>query len=312
MKKKSVTILLPVYNEEASFTLIQSCMEQVIRENPNYEWEFLFVNDGSSDGSLQRMEDLHRSDAHYCYVDLSRNYGKEIAMLAGFDYAKGDALIIMDADMQHPVEVIPEMLRYWEEGYDDVYARRRSSEETWLKRSCSKLYYEVLQRTTRVPIQKNTGDFRLLDRKCVAAIRRVREIERNTKGIYSWIGFRKKGIWYEQKARVEGESKWSFMMLLNLAVNGITSYTIAPLRISMMLGMFVSLVAFLYALYIIAATLIWGESVAGFPTLMISILFLGGLQLFCMGIIGEYLGRVFNETKGRPCYFVQSYNGNHE
>lgn len=312
MKKKSVTILLPVYNEEASFTLIQSCMEQVIRENPNYEWEFLFVNDGSSDGSLQRMEDLHRSDAHYCYVDLSRNYGKEVAMLAGFDYAKGDALIIMDADMQHPVEVIPEMLRYWEEGYDDVYARRRSSEETWFKRSCSKLYYAALQLTTRVPIQKNTGDFRLLDRKCVAAIRRVREIERNTKGIYSWIGFRKKGIWYEQKARVEGESKWSFMMLLNLAVNGITSYTIAPLRISMMLGMFVSLVAFLYALYIIAATLIWGESVAGFPTLMISILFLGGLQLFCMGIIGEYLGRVFNETKGRPCYFVQSYNGNHE
>lgn len=306
---KKVTILLPTYNEEDSFPLIQTCMEQVLRENPHYEWEFLFVNDGSTDGSLQKMEEFHQRDARYCYVDLSRNYGKEIAMMAGFDYAKGDAMIIMDSDMQHPVDVIPEMLKYWEEGYDDVYAQRQSSKETWFKRYSSRLYYNLLQRTTRVPIQKNTGDFRLLDRKCITAIQRIRETERNTKGIYSWIGFRKKGIWYQQKERAEGSSKWSFGALLNLAVNGITSYTVAPLRLSMMMGICVSIVAFVYALYIVFATMMWGEPVAGFPTLMISILFIGGVQLFCLGIIGEYLGRIFNESKGRPCYFIQSYNG---
>ncbi len=309
MTKKLVTILLPAYNEEASFPLIDRCMQQVLEENPGYEWEFLFVNDGSKDNTLQQMIRFHQSDPHYNYIDLSRNYGKEVAMMAGFDYAQGDAMIIMDADMQHPVSVIPEMLKYWEEGYDDVYAQRKTSQETWFKRKSSQWYYKVLQGLTRVPIQQNTGDFRLLDRSCIDALRQMRERERNTKGLYSWIGFHKKGIWYEQKEREAGVTKWSFLSLLGLAVNGIMSYTIAPLRISTMLGLIVSLAAFIYLIYILITTLLFGDPVAGYPTIMVTMLFLGGVQLLSLGIIGEYLGKVFNETKGRPGYFVNSYNG---
>ena len=284
-------------------------MTQVLRENPTYDWEFLFVNDGSTDNSLHQMIRLHSEDSHYNYVDLSRNYGKEIGMMAGFDYATGDALIIMDADMQHPVDVIPEMLRWWEQGYDDVYAERTSSKETWFKRKTSQWYYSLLQRLTRVPIQKNTGDFRLLDRSCIEALKSMRETERNTKGMYSWIGFRKKGIAYQQKERSAGETKWSTKALFSLAMNGILSYTIAPLRIASLVGLAVSVTAFFYLVYILVTTMVYGEPVAGYPTIMVTVLFLGGVQLLCLGIIGEYLGRVFNEVKGRPGYFINSYNG---
>ena len=309
---KKITILLPAYNEESSFSLITQCMNQVRKENPAYEWEFLFVNDGSTDNTLQQIIRLHESDPHYSYVDLSRNYGKEIAMMAGFDYATGDAVIIMDADMQHPVDVIPEMIKYWEEGYDGVYAQRQGSKESWLKRKSSQWYYKLLQFLTRVPIQKDTGDFRLLDRSCIEALKQMREVERNTKGMYSWIGFRKKGIFYQQRERQEGKSKWSFISLINLALNGIMSYTIAPLRIASILGLFISFIAFFYLIYIIVTTLIYGEPVQGYPTIMVTVLFLGGIQLIGLGIIGEYLGRVFNEVKGRPGYFINSYNGKRE
>ena len=308
--KKLVSILLPAYNEEKSFPLIRQCMNQVLLENPDYDWEFLFINDGSKDNTLQQMIKLHNDDPqHYSYVDLSRNFGKEVAMMAGFDYAKGDALIIMDSDMQHPVEVIPEMLKYWEEGYDDVYAQRKSSKESWLKKQTSRMYYRMLQRMTRVPIQKDTGDFRLLDRSCIEALKQMRETERNTKGLYSWIGFHKKGIMYDQKERQEGETKWSMMQLIELAINGLTSYTVAPLRISTILGAMVGLTGFMYLAYIVFKTVLFGEPMAGCPTIMVTMLFMGGVQLLGLGIIGEYLGKVFNETKGRPGYFINSYNG---
>ena len=284
-------------------------MSQVLRENPGYDWEFLFVNDGSTDNSLQQMIRLRNEDSRYNYIDLSRNYGKEIGMMAGFVYATGDALIIMDSDMQHPVDVIPEMLSWWEKGYDDVYAERTASKETWFKRKTSQWYYSLLQRLTRVPIQKNTGDFRLLDRSCVEALKSMRETERNTKGMYSWIGFRKKGIVYQQKERKAGETKWSTKALLSLAMNGILSYTIAPLRIASLMGLMVSMIAFIYLVYILVTTMVYGEPVAGYPTIMVTVLFLGGVQLLCLGIIGEYLGRIFNEVKGRPGYFINSYNG---
>ena len=229
-------------------------------------------------------------------------------MMAGFDYAKGDAVIIMDADMQHPISAIPEMLQWWEEGYDDVYAQRRSSRESWFKKKTSQWYYTMLQRLTRVPIQKNTGDFRLLDRTCVEALRKMRESERNTKGLYSWIGFKKKGIYYDQLERQQGSSKWRFSQLVNLAINGMTSYTVAPLRIAMYMGIGVSFVAFLYLVYILITTLLYGDPVAGYPTIMVTILFLGGIQLLTIGVLGEYLGRVFNETKNRPDYVVREFN----
>lgn len=307
---KNITILLPAYNEEASFGRLEDCMNRVLADNAGYEWKFLMVNDGSSDNTLQQMIRLHNKDPkHWDYLDLSRNYGKEVAMMAGFDYADSDAIIIMDSDMQHPVDVIPEMLRWWEEGYDDVYAQRRGSKESWFKRKTSQMYYKLLQKMTRVPIQKDTGDFRLLDRSCVEALRQMRETERNTKGMYSWIGFRKKGITYQQLMREEGTSKWSVGQLVNLALNGIMSYTTAPLRLVSFLGLIVSFVAFMYLIYIIVVTNVYGEPVAGYPTIMVTILFLGGIQLIGLGIIGEYLGKVFNEVKGRPGYFINSYNG---
>ena len=309
---KKITILLPAYNEEKSFDLIRQNMNQVREDNPNYEWEFLLVNDGSTDNTLQQMIRLHNEDGHFSYLDLSRNYGKEIAMMAGFDYVDSDAMIIMDADMQHPINVIPEMIKWWEQGYDDVYAQRRTSKETWFKKKSSQLYYRILQSTTRIPIQKNTGDFRLLDRSCIDALCRLRETERNTKGLYSWIGFKKKGIFYDQLERTEGESKWKFSALVNLALNGITSYTTAPLRIASILGLIISLIAFLYLIYIWCSTMLFGDPVAGYPTIMVTMLFLGGIQLLGLGIIGEYLGRVFNEVKGRPGYFINSYNGKKE
>lgn len=309
--KNKVSILLPAYNEEASFGLLEQCMSQVICDNPDYDWEFLLVNDGSSDNTLQLMEKLYQQDsAHYSFLDLSRNYGKEIAMMAGFDYVTGDAVIIMDSDMQHPISVIPEMLSWWEQGYDDVYAQRRTSKESFLKRKTSQWYYKILQKLTRIPIQKDTGDFRLLDRTCINALRQMRESERNTKGMYSWIGFHKKGIWYEQLERTTGETKWNAWSLLNLAINGIMSYTIAPLRVASLMGICVSFFAFAYLIYIIFKTILFGEDVQGYPTLMVTLLLLGGMILLSLGIIGEYLGKIFNETKGRPVYFINSYNGN--
>lgn len=309
--KKKVSILLPAYNEEASFGLLEQCMSQVICDNPDYDWEFLLVNDGSSDNTLQLMEKLYQQDsAHYSFLDLSRNYRKEIAMMAGFDYVTGDAVIIMDSDMQHPISVIPEMLSWWEQGYDDVYAQRRTSKESFLKRKTSQWYYKILQKLTRIPIQKDTGDFRLLDRTCINALRQMRESERNTKGMYSWIGFHKKGIWYEQLERTTGETKWNAWSLLNLAINGIMSYTIAPLRVASLMGICVSFFAFAYLIYIIFKTILFGEDVQGYPTLMVTLLLLGGMILLSLGIIGEYLGKIFNETKGRPVYFINSYNGN--
>ncbi len=306
---KRVTILLPAYNEADSMDYLYEKMMQVAKENSGYEWEFLLVNDGSTDDTLMKMKAMREADQRFSYIDLSRNFGKELAMMAGFDYATGDALIIMDADMQHPISLIPQMLERWEEGYQDVYARRKSSKEGWLKRKTSHFYYKILKHTTRIPIQEDTGDFRLLDRACVAALQQMHETQRNTKGMYSWIGFRKYGLTYAQLEREHGSTKWNYTQLFNLAMNGITSYTTAPLRISSLLGIVFSMIGFCYLIYIVFSTLFFGEEVRGYPTLMVTILFLGGIQLLSLGIIGEYLSCIFNESKQRPGYIVNTYNG---
>lgn len=305
---KTITIILPAYNEADSMAELKTCMEKVLADNINYAWEFLIVNDGSNDDTLLLTQQLCNEDKHYHYIDLSRNYGKEIAIMAGLDYAQGDAVIIMDADMQHPIDIIPKMLSYWEEGYDDVYAQRQISHETWIKRKTSKIYYKILQKSTNIAIQKDTGDFRLLDRKCIEALKKMRETDRNNKGMFSWIGFRKKGIYYQQNIRKYGQTKWSYYKLLNLALTGITSFTTTPLRFASVFGILVSLLAFLYLVYIIFKTLIVGDPVQGYPTLMVTILFLGGIQLIALGIIGEYLSHIFNETKQRPGYFIREYH----
>lgn len=307
---KKVTILIPCYNEEQSLPLLYEQLAALTDNHTEYDWEILFVNDGSKDNTIQLIKQLSQKDNRIAYVDLSRNFGKEAAMLAGFDYATGDCMVIMDADLQHPPHLIPKMLKHWEAGYDDVYAKRTTrGKESWLRKNLSLLYYKLLQKTTRVEILQNVGDFRLLDRKCIDTLKQLRESERYTKGMFCWIGFNKKEIEFEQGDRVAGQTSWNYFSLFNLAIEGITSFTIAPLRLSTMMGVIVSIIAFIYMCIIITKTIIWGEDVQGFPTLMVVILFLGGVQLLSLGIIGEYLGRIFHETKNRPVYVVKEYKG---
>ncbi|MGP1420927.1 MAG: glycosyltransferase family 2 protein [Tannerella sp.] len=307
---KKVSVLIPAYNEQESLLILYERLRTLMDAHTEYAWEVVFVNDGSRDHTLLLLAQLHEKDLRINYVDLSRNYGKEVAMLAGFDYVTGDCMVIMDADLQHPPELIPDMLRYWEEGYDDVYARRRTNEkESFLRKKLRRIFYATLRKAAHMPIQQDTGDFRLLDRICINAMKQLRESQRYTKGMFSWIGFRKKELLFDQQCRVAGESKWSFFKLLNLAVEGITSFTVAPLRIASVSGAIVSLLAFVYGIYIFVTNLIYDDPVDGFPTIMVTILFLGGVQLLSIGIIGEYLGRIFNETKKRPVYFARSYNG---
>lgn len=306
---KKVSLLIPAYNEQESLPLLYQKIVEVTDTLPQYEWEFMFVNDGSKDNTLNILRQLRSNDRRVNYIDLARNFGKEVAMLAGFDHVTGDCMIIMDADLQHPPTVIPDFLAKWEEGYEDVYAIRKTrGEESWLRKQFSLLFYKILQKTTRVDILQNVGDFRLLDRKCIDMLKQLRESERYTKGMFCWIGCKKIGVEFEQGDRVAGQSSWNFMSLLNLAIEGITSFTTAPLRIATFSGVCIAALAFIYLVYIIIKAMVWGDPVAGFPSLMAVILFIGGIQILFLGVIGEYLGRVFNETKNRPVYFVESVN----
>ena len=308
-KKKLVTILVPAYNEQEVLHLLYDRLEKLMNENTNYDFEVLLVNDGSKDKTFEIMQELREKDKRFCYLNLSRNFGKETAMIAGLDYCKGDAVVIIDADLQDPPELIPEMIKYWEEGYDDVYAKRKSREgETWLKKFTSKMYYRVLQGFTRIEIQKDTGDFRLLDRRCVEALKSMRENQRYTKGLFSIIGYNKQEILYDRDPRAAGQTKWNYGKLIDLSIDGITSFTTSPLRWAALIGCGVSVIGFVYMLYIIIKTIVTGIDVPGYASLMVVILFLGGIQLIFLGIIGEYLGRTFNESKHRPLYFIERYN----
>lgn len=308
-KKKLITILVPAYNEQEVLHLLYDRLEKLMNENTNYDFEVLLVNDGSKDKTFEIMQELRKKDKRFCYLSLSRNFGKETAMIAGLDYCKGDAVVIIDADLQDPPELIPEMIKYWEEGYDDVYAKRKSREgETWLKKFTSKMYYRVLQGFTRIEIQKDTGDFRLLDRRCVEALKSMRENQRYTKGLFSIIGYNKKEILYDRDPRAAGQTKWNYGKLIDLSIDGITSFTTSPLRWAALIGCGVSVIGFVYMLYIIIKTIVTGIDVPGYASLMVVILFLGGIQLIFLGIIGEYLGRTFNESKHRPLYFIERYN----
>lgn len=307
--KKKITVLIPAYNEEAVLPLLQERLNALGGTLPKYDLEFLFVNDGSRDNTMQLIRDWAQKDHRVSYVNLSRNFGKEAGMLAGFDHIHSDATVIIDADLQDPPELIPEMVELWEQGYDDVYARRRSRQgETWLKRTTSEWYYRVLQRSTHIPIQRDTGDFRLLDKRCVAALIKLRESERNTKALFSWVGYKKKELLYDRDPRAAGTTKWNYRKLINLALDGITSFTTAPLRIATVVGALVSLAAFVYIAYLVVRPLFGVATIPGYSSTMAVILFLGGVQLLSLGIIGEYVGRIFKETKNRPAYLVEDYH----
>lgn len=306
---KKVSVIIPCYNEAQSIPLLYEELCKLAQTEPAYVWEFLFINDGSRDKTLDELTKLRKDDNRCNYVDLSRNYGKEVALLAGFDYATGDCAVIMDADLQHPPHVAHDMLRKWEDGFDDVYARRVTrGKESWLRKSLSLAYYKLLSKSTRIDVLPNVGDFRLLDRCCLDALRKMREQCRYTKGMYCYVGFKKTFVDFETQDRVAGQSSMSYRVLIRLAIEGLTAYTTSPLQWATGIGVVVSLISFLYAIWVVVKTIVYGDPVAGFPTLLIAILFLGGIQLLSLGIIGEYLGRVFNETKNRPVYFVRTYN----
>ena len=307
---KTITVLIPCYNEEKSLDLLYERMKKLIDDMSAYQFKVLLGNDGSVDHTLDKMQQLHAKDSMVSYLSLSRNFGKEIAMLAGLDYAEGDAVIIMDADLQDPPELIPQMIREWENGYDDVYARRRSrAGETWFKKATAHWYYRILQKFADIDIPADVGDFRLLDRQAVDALCSLRERQRYTKGLFSWIGYNKKELLFDRDPRAAGNSKMNFIKLLGLAVDGITSFSVAPLRLASILGLIISTVAFAYLVFVIVKTLLFGDPVAGYPSMISIILFMGGIQLIVLGIIGEYVGRIFYEAKGRPDYLVGEYNG---
>lgn len=306
---KLVTILVPAYNEQEVLHMLYERLKNIMDNLSSYRFEVLLVNDGSKDDTLIVMKELRSMDNRICYLNLSRNFGKETAMIAGLDYAKGDCVIIIDADLQDPPELIPDMLKFWEEGYDDVYAKRKSRKgESFLKKFTSKMYYKMLQSVTNIEIQKDTGDFRLLDRRCVEALKSIRESQRYTKGLFSWIGYNKKEILFDRDPRAAGKTKWNYGKLINLSIDGLTSFTTTPLRFAAVMGILVSLAGFIYMLAIIIKTIIYGIDVPGYSSTMVVILFLGGIQLIFLGVIGEYLGRTFNESKRRPIYFVERYN----
>ena len=310
---KKISIIIPAYNEEESLPILKQRMEKLMNSMENYEFEILFINDGSKDNTINIIKEMREEDNRINYVDFSRNFGKEIAMIAGLDYATGDCAIFMDADLQDPPELIPELVKYWEQGYDDVYAKRRSRKgETWLKKFTSKMYYKILQKTTKIEIQKDTGDFRLLDKRCVNALKKLREAERNTKSMFSWIGYKKKEVLYDRDPRVAGKTKWNYIKLIDLAIDGITSFTTSPLRISTYIAIPTFFLLFGYFIYVIAKCFVIKQAIQAFQAIILLILFFSGVQILLFGIVGEYLGRIFNETKNRPLYLVNEYNGKKE
>jgi glycosyltransferase involved in cell wall biosynthesis len=300
-----LSIVVPAYNEEAVLPEFHRRTAAVLDGLP-MEAEVIYVNDGSMDRTLHVLRELRVRDARVGIVDLSRNFGKEIALTAGLDVARGDAVIVIDADLQDPPELIPELLRKWSEGYDVVYAQRGSrAGESLAKKATAYAFYRLIQRMSRVRVPADTGDFRLLSRRALDALTQLREQHRFMKGLFAWIGFPQAGVPYRRDARFAGDTKWNYWRLWNFALDGITSFSIAPLKVATYLGLSIAAFAFFYALWIVAKTLIWGDPVPGFPTLIVVVLFLGGMQLTFLGIIGEYLGRMFDETKRRPLYVLK-------
>jgi glycosyltransferase involved in cell wall biosynthesis len=307
LKNPELSIVIPVYNED---TIIEEFHQRLCRvlEPLPFSTEILYVNDGSRDNSLNIIQDLQKKDPRIGLVDLSRNFGKEIALSAGLDYCQGDAVIVIDADLQDPPELIPALIERWQQGFDVVCAKRSSrAGETWFKKISAHVFYRILQRLSNIQIPLDTGDFRLISRRVVESLKKLRETHRFMKGLFSWVGFKTTFVTYEREPRIGGKSKWNYWKLIDLAIEGITSFSTRPLKFATYFGFLVALYAFSYGVLIIYKTLVYGEPVSGYPSLMVVILFLGGVQLITLGIVGEYLGRIFVETKQRPLYLINTY-----
>lgn len=300
-----LSVVIPIHNEEETISAFDARLRAVIATVPA-QTEVIYINDGSTDRSLALLRELRCRSSDIAILDLSRNFGKEIALAAGLDHAHGDAVVIIDADLQDPPELIPVLFAKWQEGFDNVYAQRVSrAGESWLKRATAHAFYRALNRTSAHPLPVDTGDFRLLSRRAVDALCQLRERRRFMKGLYGWVGFNEAAVPYHRSPRISGKSSFSYWRLWRLALDGITSSTIAPLQLTSYLGIAISALSGLYGFYIIVRTLLMGNPVAGYPSLIVIVLFLGGIQLLSLGIIGEYLGRLLDESKARPLYFVR-------
>ncbi len=282
-----LSIIVPAYNEQEVLDEFYQRTKSVLTEL-NSEYELIFVNDGSKDNTLKILEKLHSIDNNIVIIDLSRNFGKEIAMTAGLDYAKGDAVIIIDADLQDPPELIPELVEQWKNGYDNVYAKRVGRQgESLIKKITAHLFYRIINKMSNINIPKDTGDFRLLSRRAVEALKQLPERNRFMKGLYAWIGFPEKAVIYKRDPRFAGDTKWNYWRLWNFALEGITSFSEIPLKLASYFGLLIAFGSFIYGLFIIRETLVYGIDVPGYPSLVVIVLFLGGIQLIFIGILGE-------------------------
>ena len=305
----ALSIVVPAYNEEEVLPQFHARLAAALA-GIGLTWEVVYVNDGSKDGTLAVMLGLQAQDQRASVLNLSRNFGKEIALTAGLDHARGaEAVIVIDADLQDPPEVIPDLIAAWRQGFDVAYAQRNTrAGETWLKKATASAFYRLMQRISgKVQLPPDTGDFRLMSRRALDALLALREQHRFRKGLFAWVGFPSVPVLYDRAPRAAGTTKWNYWKLWNFSLEGITSFTVGPLKIATYLGLITAVFAAAFGAQIIAKTLIWGNPVAGYPSLMAVVLFLGGVQLMTLGIIGEYLGRVFNETKGRPLYFIERH-----
>lgn len=305
---ESLSIIVPVYNEESVLQEFYQRAAAVLDELEGMNGEILFIDDGSSDNSVDMIRDLMKQDARLSLIRLSRNFGKEAALTAGLDHADAEAVIIIDADLQDPPELIPRMVELWKEGYDTVYGQRTERHgESFAKKATASLFYRLMGGIGRVSIPRDTGDFRLISRRAVNALRSLPESNRFMKGLFSWIGYPQVALRYSRDPRQAGDSKFNYWKLWNFALDGITSFTTLPLKLASYLGVLLAFGSFLYGTYVIIKTIIWGDPVPGYPSLMTVVLFIGGIQLMFLGVLGEYLGRMFDETKRRPLYLVQEH-----
>lgn len=303
-----LSVIVPVFNESAVLADFHRQMSAVMLETGS-DYELIYIDDGSSDNTVDRITEIRKTDTHVALIELSRNFGKEIALSAGLDHARGDAVIIIDADLQDPPGLVHTFLEEWRNGYDVVYGRRTDRRgDSRAKILTAKWFYRTLNYLSDVEIPEDVGDFRLLSRRAVDALTSLPERHRYMKGLYAWIGYPQKSIPYVREPREAGETKWSYWRLWNFALEGITSFSDVPLKVATYVGVLTSGVAFIYGLFLLVRTLVWGNPVPGYPSLIIVMLFLGGVQLICLGIIGEYLARTFQESKGRALYFVKGYH----
>jgi glycosyltransferase involved in cell wall biosynthesis len=302
--RSSLTAVVPCFNEAAVLPLLHARLMAAL-DAIDADTRVLYVDDGSSDGTGEALLALAAADPRVGAILLSRNFGKEAALTAGLDHAEGDAVVVLDADLQDPPELIATFWAKFREGHDVVYGVRRSrAGEPWLKRATASAFYRTIGRLSRTPVPADTGDFRLLSRRAVDALKALRERHRFMKGLFGWVGFRQAGVPYDRAPRAAGNSKWNYWTLWNFALEGITSFSAAPLKIATYVGLLTALAAFAFGAWIVFKTLVWGDPVAGYPSLMTVVLFLGGVQLIALGLIGEYLGRLYEESKQRPLYLI--------